>query len=173
MYLKAASNDVLATHPLLHIEAEQFKSSEYITRGYIPEADLEVGKQGNKDKKTIWGEWKKATNSEHVKWYKQFNPNYHFALFIISNKSLKNYETHKKVKVRPDKESPLYKTSLPAGVGVICNQNFAKYAGCFAHQGIFIEAEATQTNRPEASEVIPAEKSAEEDESLSDDDMVE
>jgi hypothetical protein len=105
----------------VELELIQYKSSENISRGMAPNDQskgvLVLGsKKDDKTKKTIWSEFNKVNDSEHLKFYSQF-PNHSKTLFIISNKPLRNFD----------------KNSLPHGVCLISYENFQSYAGPFAN----------------------------------------
>jgi len=137
---KAPSNDALIVHPPEDVEGIQFKSSEYISLGKQPTALLDLGKkndQAKKGKSTIWKEFKKVTNSKHMKFYSKLvtktGSKRHFTFVVISNKPLDNYDKICEAVTKNDKIN-----GLPSGTIVICNQNFQSYAACFAHRGLFI-----------------------------------
>jgi ribosomal protein L30E len=126
---KASSFDSVIIHynsnKKVELELIQYKSSENISRGMAPNDQskgvLVLGsKNDDKTKKTIWSEFNKVNDSEHLKFYSQF-PNHSKTLFIISNKPLKNfYEIQNIVKKNDYKNE----NSLPPGVCLIFYENF-------------------------------------------------
>jgi len=139
---KAPSNDVLIVHPPSHIEGIQYKSSDNITRSMEPDPNskgiLELGNNQGSNKKTIWAEFNKVTDSDHKKFYSSLGEP-KFNLFVVSNKPLKGYEDIRKAVATKD-----YKNGLPKGVVVVCHQNFHKYARLFAHRGLYLPLKRKQ-----------------------------
>jgi hypothetical protein len=131
----------MIVHPPSHVEGIQYKSSDYISHGKEPDSNsqgiLLLGASENSatSRRTIWGELKHITDSNHQIFYKSSpkmeNPQ--FTLCVVSNKPLKDYDTIKETLKQPNAMQ-----DFPKGVIVVCHQNFQAYAASLAHRGLFL-----------------------------------